>query len=129
MSQLPPVPGHGAGDQPDHGPGGPGTPGGSGPGVAPAVPAGGRDARLAAFAPGGGGDTMAPSWWTAMVLDELSGPGRRCPEATDAELDGLLGRWAAVESWAAAGKLGVLAEVVRRRARPGHEGARKGGIP
>jgi hypothetical protein len=90
---------------------------------------GGRDARLAAFAPGGGGDTMAPSWWTAMVLDELSGAARRCPAADDGELDGLLGRWAAVESWAAAGKLGVLAEVVRRRARPGHEHARRGDMP
>jgi hypothetical protein len=34
-----------------------------------------------------------------------------------------------VESWASAGKLGVLAEVVRRRARPGHEHARRGDMP
>jgi hypothetical protein len=123
MPQQPPVPDHGADDQSARESGAP-----AGSGVASGA-VGGRDARLAAFAPGGGGDAMAPSWWTAMVLDELSGPARRCRQASDAELDGLLGRWAAVESWAAAGKLGVLAEVVRRRARPGHENARRGDMP
>jgi hypothetical protein len=41
------------------------------------------------------------------------------PGATDEELIGLLGRWAAVESWAAAGKLGVTRELIRRRGLPG----------
>jgi hypothetical protein len=125
MSQ-PPDSGPGPGDQPA---GDSGTPGGAGFGVASAVPIGGRDARLASFAEGGGGDTLPPSGWTGMVIDQLSGPARRCPDAADEELAGLLGRWQAMESWAAAGKLGVLAELVRRRARPGHENARRGGMP
>jgi hypothetical protein len=54
-----------------------------------------------------------------MVLNELSGPQRRCADATDDELIGLLGRWAAQESWAVAAKLGVIRELLRRRALPG----------
>jgi len=54
-----------------------------------------------------------------VTLEELSGPEWRCDGATDDELVGLLGRWQAVESWAAAGKLGVVRELIRRRARPG----------
>jgi hypothetical protein len=80
----PPVPGRGAGAQPD------------------------RNSRLAAFAQGGHGDTRPPDAELAAALDELSGPDRHCDGATDDELIGLLGRWQAVESWAAAGKLGVI---------------------
>jgi Domain of unknown function (DUF222) len=54
---------------------------------------------------------------------ELSGPGWRCAGATDEELVGLLGRWDAIGSWAEAGKLGVVRELLRRRARPGLGGA------
>jgi hypothetical protein len=54
-----------------------------------------------------------------MVLDELSGPGRDCCGATDDELIGLLGRWSAQESWAVAAKLGVIRELLRRRALAG----------
>ena len=57
-------------------------------------------------------------WWT-----ELSGPEWRCAGATDEELIGLLGRWDAIGSWAEAGKLGVVRELLRRRARPGLGGA------
>jgi len=57
-----------------------------------------------------------------VTLQELSGPDWRCAGATDDELAGLLGRWQAVESWAAAGKLGVVRELIRRRARPGIRG-------
>jgi hypothetical protein len=56
----------------------------------------------------------APSGPLALLADELSGPGRRCPGATGNELIGLLRTWAAVESWAAGAKLGVIAELVRR---------------
>jgi len=72
----PPVPDRGAGEQPGRGPGLPG----------------GRDPRLAAFAQGDAGDRCPPGAWTGMVLDELSGPDRRCADATDDELIGLLGR-------------------------------------
>lgn len=40
-----------------------------------------------------------------------------------------MSRWAALESWAAAAKLGVLAELVRRRAKPGYEDRAGGDLP
>src|SRR6516225_7765424 len=97
----PPVTGRGAGEEPSRDTGLPGGAAGRRPD---------RDARLAAFAPGAA---------LAVTLQELSGPGWRCDGATDDELIGLLGRWQAAESWAAAGKLGVVRELIRRRARPG----------
>ena len=81
-----------------------------------------RDPRLAGFAHDGPGDTRPPDGALAVTLEELSGPEWRCDGATDDELVGLLGRWQAAESWAAAGKLGVLRELIRRRARPGIRG-------
>jgi hypothetical protein len=63
------------------------------------------------------------------ALDELSGPQWRCDGATDDELIGLLGRWAAAESWVAAAKLGVLRELIRRRAVPIPGTMRPGGLP
>jgi hypothetical protein len=83
------------------------------------VPGGARDPRLAGFVNDGPGDTWPPSAALAVVLEELSGPQQRCEGATDDELIGLLGRWDALEAWAAAGKLGVIRELIRRRARPG----------
>src|SRR5690242_6094401 len=73
-----------------------------------------RDPRLAEFASDGGRDALVPSGRLALVVDEVSGPERRCPGATDDELVGLLRAWAAVESWAAAAKLGVITELIRR---------------
>jgi hypothetical protein len=99
----PPVPGRGAGEQPGRGAGLPG----------------GRDPRLAAFAEDNAADRCPPGAWTGMVLNELSGPQRRCADATDDELIGLLGRWAAQESWTVAAKLGVIRELLRRRALDG----------
>ena len=94
--------------------------GGSGPEAADRQ----RDPRLAGFADGGPGDTCRPSGELAAMIAELSGPEWRCADATDDELIGLLGRWDAVGSWAEAGKLGVVRELLRRRARPG-----LGGVP
>src|SRR5215831_16559844 len=113
LMTQPPVPGRGAGAEPAPGAG---LPGGDAGGRR------GRDPRLAAFAKGGAGDTCPPGPGLAVTLQELSGPGWRCAGATDDELIGLLGRWQAVESWAAAGKLGVVRELIRRRARPGLRG-------
>jgi Domain of unknown function (DUF222) len=93
--------------------------GGSGPEAAD----GQGDPRLAGFAEGGPGDTCLPGPELAAVVAELSGPEWRCAGATDDELVGLLGRWDAVGSWAEAGKLGVVRELLRRRARPGLGGA------
>lgn len=114
-----PDPGSGQGEQPGRDPGLPGGLPGSG----------GRDPRLAAFAQGDEMDRFPASDLLATVLSEVSGPDRRCPGATDDELVGILGRWAALESWAAAAKLGVAAELVRRRAEPGHEPTAPGGMP
>jgi hypothetical protein len=94
-----PGPGGGTGTDPDRGPGG----------GAPA-----RDPRLELFAGDGLDGGPAPSGALALLADELSGPARRCPGATGNELTGLLRAWAAVESWAAGAKLGVIAELFRR---------------
>ncbi|HEX3964501.1 MAG TPA: hypothetical protein VHZ03_48945, partial [Trebonia sp.] len=57
-----------------------------------------------------------------------SGAERRCPGANDDELVGLMRAWAAVESWAAGAKLGVIAELIRREDAP-QGGARHGDLP
>lgn len=147
--RAPGLPGNESGSVPD-GPRVPGVPGVpdpvSGlPGPAPAIPgppavsgaqdsggggrAAGRDPRLAAFAQHEPGDSAPPSAALGVILDELSGPERRCAGATDNELLGLMNRWAAMESWAAAGKLGVVRELVRRRPAPGSEAREPGGPP
>ena len=108
MTQPPP-PGHGPGPEPDRDPGAPGGTPADQPG---------RDSRLAGFAQYGPADTCQPGPELAALVAELSGPGWRCDGADDDELIGLMSRWAAVESWAAAGKLGVARELLRRRAVP-----------
>jgi hypothetical protein len=107
----PPTSGRGPGEEPARDSGSPG-------GATPA-PDGPRDPRLAGFAEGGAGDTCLPGPGLVATVAELSGPEWRCAEATDEELVGLLGRWEAIGSWAEAGKLGVVRELLRRRARPG----------
>jgi hypothetical protein len=101
-----------------------GLPGGStgAPGGGPQAPDRARDPRLAGFVQGGLGDTCPPGAALAAVVEDLSGPERRCDGATDDGLVGLLGRWDALEAWAAAGKLGVVRELIRRRARRGPGG-------
>jgi Domain of unknown function (DUF222) len=109
----------GAGASPDRDPGGPNG------GVPPV-----RDPRLAWFASDADGrDALTPSGVLALAADEVSGPERRCPAASDDELTGLLRGWAATESWAAAGKLGVVAEMIRRDDKPRKAGGRHGDLP
>ena len=110
MSQ-PPALGSGPGPQPGRDSG---LPGGTGP----LDDQPGRPPRLADFAEGGAYDGCPPGPGLAVAVAALSGPDWRCPGATDEELLGLLNRWAAVESWAAAGKLGVARELLRRRGVP-----------
>jgi Domain of unknown function (DUF222) len=120
----PPPPGSGPAEEPARETG---LPGGSA-----GAPGRARDPRLAGFAEGGPGDTCPPSAVLARVVDDLSGPDRRCGGATDEELIGLLGRWGALESWAAAGKLAAVRELIRRRARPGlggYQPPRHGDLP
>ena len=122
MSQ-PPLSGPGPGAEP--------APDSRLPGGPPGVPGPRRDRdrvlRLGDFATGCAGDTCPPGPDLAAAAAALSGPDWRCTGATDEELVGLLGRWAAVESWAAAGKLGVARELIRRRGLPG--GGAHGDLP
>ena len=83
--------GEGAGPDRDPEPAPP-PPGGPLPGPAPAGP----DPRLAQFAHDESRDAPAPSGPMALLVDELSGPERRCPGATDDELIGMLRAWAAI---------------------------------
>jgi hypothetical protein len=62
------------------------------------------------------------------LADELSGSQHRCPGATDNELVGLVRSWAAIESWAASAKLGVVRELIRRDGVPS-PGAGHGDLP
>jgi hypothetical protein len=110
MSQ-PPISGLGQSPWPSRDPGlprGTGSPGGQA----------GCPPTLADFAAGGACDACPPGPDLAVAVAGLSGPDWRCPGATDEELLGLLNRWAAIESWAAAGKLGVARELLRRRGTP-----------
>ena len=116
-----PGPGDTAGASPDRGAG---VPGGGMPGGAPPV----RDPRLALFGGDGLDQSPAPSGALALLADELSGPGRRCPGATGNELAGLLRAWAAIESWAAGSKLAVIRELIRRDDPPPGAG-RHGDLP
>ena len=88
----------------------------------------GPDPRLAMFARDGSRDAPAPSGQLALLLDELSGPERRCPGATADERIGLLQTWAAIESWAASGKLGLIREIMRAEAPPS-PGSDHGDLP
>ena len=81
------------------------------------------------FGDGGEWDTCPPSAALAAAAEAASGPEWRCPGATDDQLVGLLRRWAALESWATAGRLGVIREMMRREDMPGLPGNRHGDLP
>jgi hypothetical protein len=88
----------------------------------------GRDPRLAWFASDDGLDALVPSGLLALAADEVSGAERRCPGATDDEIIGLVRALAAVESWAAAARLGVVTEMIRRDG-PARHGRCHGDLP
>jgi Domain of unknown function (DUF222) len=105
------------------------------PGSARQVPGPARrgpDARLAMFARAGSPDDSwkppAPSGQLALLVDQLSGPERRCPGATADEKVGLMQTFAAIESWAASGKLGVIRDIMRAEAPPS-PGSDHGDLP
>jgi Domain of unknown function (DUF222) len=87
------------------------------------------DPGLHGFAKGGDWDTCPPSAALAIALESASGPEWRCPEATKDELAGLLRQWQALESWAAAGKLGVLRALIRDEDQPLPGGGHHGDLP
>jgi Domain of unknown function (DUF222) len=96
---------------------------------APGVPPLGRDLRLPGFVKGAEWDTCPPSAALAAALEAASGPDWRCPGATRDEMFGLLRQWQAVESWAAAGKLGVLRALIRDDDEPLPGGGYHGDLP
>ncbi len=87
--------------------------GGTGP-----EPGAARAALLAGFAHDGEWGTRPPSAALAVALEEASGQEWRCVGADHDELTGMLRQWAALESWAAAGKLGVLRALMREEDMP-----------
>src|SRR5580693_8851632 len=91
--------------------------------------AAGRDERLAWFAKGAAGNRCVPSGGLAEMLEDLGGSGWRCPGSTDDELTGMLDRWQAVISWAESARLGLVRELLRRDALPGHAGVMPGDLP
>ncbi len=65
----------------------------------------------------------------AGFADDAAGPDGRCAGATDDELIGILTAWQRLEAWAAAQKLAVIAELIRRRPGPGGSPGRAGDMP
>ena len=83
------------------------------------VPAVTRSAGAAGgFASGGPLDGAPPELAVAHFAEEVTGPDGRCAGASDDELIGVLGSWQRQESRAAARKLAVIAELIRRRPAP-----------
>jgi hypothetical protein len=80
------------------------------------------------FAQDGRLDTMPPSARLCAILEQVTGPDQACDGLPGDDLIGLLGRWSAVEAWAACGKLAVIAALLRRHAVP-CTGAGPGGMP
>jgi hypothetical protein len=70
------------------------------------------------FGQGGSLDTMKPSARLARILDKVSGADRRCAGLTDDQITGVIGRWQALEAWAAAGKLGAIVALLCKRGVP-----------
>jgi Domain of unknown function (DUF222) len=114
--------GSGTGDEPDPCSDRPGR------GI-PDPPPLGRNAHLSGFARDGQWDACPPSAVLAAALEAVSGPGQRCPGASRDEMFGLLRQWQALESWAAAGKLGLLRALIRDDAQPLPGGGYHGDLP
>jgi hypothetical protein len=102
----------------------PATPGAkAGPGGVP------REQLLAGFAHGGTWDTQAPGPELTAALAEAAGAEWRCKGASGEQLIGILGRLAVQESWAAAGKLGVIRALIRADDPAFLCGSRHGDLP
>ena len=97
----------------------PGPPGDGAPGAP----------RPSGFALGGSLDACAPSAALAAAAEAASGAGWRCAGLSRDEMTGLLRQWQALESWAAAGKLGVLRALIRDDGQPLPGGGYRGDLP
>ncbi len=65
----------------------------------------------------------------AVVVDELAGPDRHPATASDDAVLGMLSGFDKLVSWAEAGRLGLVREMIRRRPQPGYEGSGPAGLP
>jgi len=101
----------------------------SAPGLPVAPDVSTRDPRLAGFAKDGEWDSCPPSAVLTAALEGASGPGWRCAGASRDEMIGLLRRWASIEAWAAAGRLGVLRALIRDDDQPLPGGGHHGDLP
>jgi hypothetical protein len=72
---------------------------------------------------------MKPSARLARILDKASGADRRCAGLTDDQITGVIGRWQALEAWAAAGKLGAIVALLCRRGVPALGTREPGNLP
>ena len=97
------------------------------PGDGQATPLPGQ--LLPGFTKGGKWDTCSPSAALVTALEAASGSQWRCPGASRDEMVGLLSRWQAIESWAVAGKMGVLRALVRDDDEPLPGGGYHGDLP
>jgi hypothetical protein len=88
-----------------------------------------REELLAGFAPGGTWDARPPGPELAAAVATAAGPQWRCRGASGEQLIGMLGRLAALESWAAAGKLGVIRALIRDDDPAFLGGSRHGDLP
>ena len=84
---------------------------------------------LPGFAKGGEWDACPPSASLALALEVASGPDWRCAGASRDEMFGLLRQWQALESRAAAGKLGVLRALIRDDGQPLPGGGYRDDLP
>ena len=90
-----------------------------------------QDLKVAGFTRGGRWDRFPPSADLAFAVEQACGAGWRCPGASHDQLIGLLRQWQALESWAAAGKAGVLRALVAEDVAllPGEEDLRPARLP
>ena len=88
-----------------------------------------REELLAGFAPGGVWDKHPPGPELAAALARAAGPGWRCALATGEERVGLLRAMAALQSWAAAGLLGMVRALIRDDDEPYLGRPRHGDLP
>jgi Domain of unknown function (DUF222) len=99
------------------------------PGQAGFTPAAVYDPRVSDFAKDGEWDACSPSAALTAVLEAVSGPEWRCPGASTDEMVGLLRQAQAIESWAAAIKLGVVRALIRDDDAPLPGGGYHGDLP
>ena len=76
----------------------------------------GRPGPPAGFEHGGPWETAVPSAALAFALEHAAGPEDLYPDADTDALVGIARQWAAVESWAASGKLAALRAMTREDA-------------